>query len=389
MESKIVHLDEDLKKLLDMGIDPKHLSVRDGRGSAKYYYIKQGVLTAYLNEAFGCLGWDMKVGEPKIERSVETRARRGGTKEVNAFEVIIKVTLRIKARTVESSDTTFEHYGIGSGDVETGQSTKDALGMAIKGAESDGFKRCAAHLGTRFGLLLTQQGTQDLIDYAQANNESRRRQMVQQERNDRDRGSSQGGQQNRSRDEEPRRQQRSDNQSSRQRDEDRSEGSRNRNDDNRSPSNSERSNNDRQQGRSNDRASDRQEDRSSGGSSERTATADKGSDAGKNQEPKREDRGQTNNDRAPSDANHSTGKDKSPPDVSDQYDLEILPMTRPEQASFAKTLLRVIGEAKPAEREGLVQKHYDVIKELESKVKKHFVNMLDKEHGIDFNSVRR
>ena len=384
MTNKIIHIDDEIKQLIEMGVDPKHLSVRDGRGSTKYYYIKQGVLTEYLNEAFGCLGWDLKVGEPKIERGEETRTRRGNKVQVNAFEVIIKVTLRIKARTIESSDTVFEHYGIGTGEADVGQSAKDALGMAIKGAESDGFKRCAAHLGKRFGLLLTQQGTQSLIDYAQANNEGRRREMTRAAENE---GSGQRGRQH---DDQPSRPRREDG--------DRQPSARaNDRDDNRR-----NEGNDRVAGRreeaQNDR-SDRNDNRAgSRGGSDRDTRSNAPAETPKNsprQEDKREEpkpKDEPSKEKPDnSDAKADTGKaaDKQPPEVSDQYDLEILPMTRPEQASFAKTLLRVVGEGKPAERENLVRKHYDVVKDLESKVKKHFVKMLQEEHNIDFNAIRR
>lgn len=410
MTDKIVHLDADLKALINMGVDPKHLSVRDGRGSTKYYYIKQGVLTEYLNEAFGCLGWDLKVGEPKIERAEETRNSRGTTKTVNSIEVIIKVTLRIKARTIESSDTVFEHYGIGTGEAQVGQSAKDALGMAIKGAESDGFKRCAAHLGKRFGLLLTQQGTQSLIDYAQANNEGRRREMNRKEQ-DEERRSDRG----RRDDQPPRSRQDDDNRSRGDQTRDNRDNNRsNDRDDNRSnnrnsvderPRNNDSRNNDRNSERSNARNNQDTGDRN--GSKDSSSNEERNSSAGNDRsEAKKQDR---SNDKAEAkqDArseNNAGGNkpskeegqktnaknaDKQAPEVSDQYDLEILPMTRPEQASFAKTLLRVVGEAKADKREELVRQHYDVVKDLESKVKKHFVNILQKEHEIDFNAIRR
>ena len=382
--TQVVHIEEDLIAKLDEPIAKPHLSVREGRGNTKYYYVKQAILADYLNQVFGPLGWDLKAGDPTIDRRIEARTKKRNNQSVTVdyvvFEVVIKVTLRIKARTTDSSDTIFQLHGVGSGEAEVGQSAKDELGKAIKGAESDGLKRCAQEIGRRFGLMLTTRGTQDAIDYAQANDNMRRQEMHRTEeqsdnnrgnsRNDRDdkRGST-NNETSRSRREEPAAEPR--------------ERSNSREPEKNAPRSEDRNQEDKRETR-NVQADEK--------------SRDKPRDEPRDERPareaaKKEDRQESNSrdekpDNAGSKEKSETGNGKGEKTISDQYDIDILPMTTPEQASFAKTLLRVIGETSGGNREDLVAKHHDTVRNLDGRIKNRFIDVLRDDYNIEFNAVR-
>ena len=366
--TQITHVEDELIEKLNETIDKAHLSVRDGRGNTKYYYVKQAILAQYLNQVFGPLGWDLKADEPTIDRRVEVRTKKRNNQNVNidfvVFEVVTRVTLRIKARTTDSSDTIFQLHGVGSGEAEVGQNTKDELGKAIKGAESDGFKRCAQELGRRFGLMLTTQGTQDPIDYAQANDSQRRQEMHRSE----ERAGSNAR-----------------------------ENSRGDRLDKREDTGADAKRGQRQEPASNENR----------GSSNRTAETKPAREEKRPQDDKPETVDAPSSDKRPRDDEREISKqnrdeqgDKAKGDerqegsraekseISDQYDLDILPMTTPEQASFAKTLCRVIGETPKGGREDLISKHHDTVRNLDGRIKNRFINVLHDDYGIEFNAVR-
>lgn len=381
--TKVMHIEDELITKLNEPIDKAHLSVRDGRGNTKYYYVKQAILADYLNQVFGPLGWDLKAGDPTIERRVEARTKKRNNQNVTVdfvvFEVVTKVTLRIKARTVDSSDTIFQLHGVGSGEAEVGQNTKDELGKAIKGAESDGLKRCAQELGKRFGLMLTTRGTQDAIDYAQANDQQRRQEMQRNEEQSSNSQGDRGAKKANSGNDAPRS----------QREEPKT--------DDRSRSNTREP--ERKPAREEDRnQADKRDTRNSQASDERPREDARENSKPKHDEPrdasKNDDRNEAkDNERSEQSDRGNGGSEKASKgnekaEISDQYDLDILPMTTPEQASFAKTLVRVIGEAEKRDREDLVSKHHDTVRNLDGRIKSRFISVLHDDFGIEFNAVR-
>lgn len=175
------HNDEAIVTALDTPIPAELVSERSGGGRTTYSYVKGDVDADRLNEVFGPLGWDCQSGKPEITRFEDKRVLKKyvdgqqGKQDVETdcwiYVVTTQVTLRIKARGPESSDTTFTCSGLGYGEAEIGKHAKDAIAMAVKGAETDGFKRCATNLGKAFGMFLTSGGHQEDIVYAHNGND--------------------------------------------------------------------------------------------------------------------------------------------------------------------------------------------------------------------------
>lgn len=174
------HNDEAIAAAVDREVPKELISSRSSGNSNTVSYLKGDIDADRLNEIFGPLGWGVVASAPEISKFEDKRTkwekpREGGravSKEVDMtiYAVTTQVTLTIKARTPESTDTVFTQTGVGYGEVEPGKHAKDAIGMAVKGAETDGLKRCATLIGKAFGMFLNADGSQSDIEYAHRNN---------------------------------------------------------------------------------------------------------------------------------------------------------------------------------------------------------------------------
>jgi len=171
-----MHNDESIALGVDTPIPPELISSRSQGQNSRVSYIKGDISVDRLNEIFGPLAWGSKAGNPQIDRFEEKRTKwekpsGGGAAKPRDADMVIyvvttQITLTIKARTPESTDTVFVQTGVGYGEVEAGKHAKDAIAMAVKGAETDGFKRCTTMLGKAFGMFLNADGSQSDIEYA-------------------------------------------------------------------------------------------------------------------------------------------------------------------------------------------------------------------------------
>lgn len=184
-----INNDDKIIKLLNENISPELISYRKGTGNNNYAYIKSDVHIETLNKIFGPLGWEVKSNNPVLGSFNETRkvkiynSEKYENKEFKVFTATTLVELRIKARSHETSDTIFIQSGIGYGDVDANRSSKEALGLAIKGAETDGFKRCIKFLGRAFGLYLTNDGKQEDLNYAHYSSADHRNKAIRMRKN--------------------------------------------------------------------------------------------------------------------------------------------------------------------------------------------------------------
>lgn len=175
-----LHNDEKIAEAVDRPIPKELISERSSGGNNTVAYLKGDIDVDRLNEIFGPLGWGVVAGSPQIDRFEDKRTKwekaqgggRATPKEVDMviYAVTTQVTLTIKARSSESTDTVFTQTGVGYGEVEPGKHAKDAIGMAVKGAETDGLKRCCTLLGQAFGMFLNSDGSQSDVEYAHRGN---------------------------------------------------------------------------------------------------------------------------------------------------------------------------------------------------------------------------
>ncbi|MFZ3481825.1 Rad52/Rad22 family DNA repair protein [Sphingomonas sp. 3-13AW] len=174
----------DLLQKLDRDIHPWLLSEREGSNRTTLSYVKVDILTDTLNKLFGPLGWGV---EAEIQKMDDFQYDKPGyqnapSTEMYVFQVISQVKLTIKPQTETGTPTVFVQSGIGYGEVKINGHRKDAVGMAVKGAESDGLKRCCNLLGRALGMFLVG-GKQDPVVYA--HNGNKNRQVVQRALRDR------------------------------------------------------------------------------------------------------------------------------------------------------------------------------------------------------------
>ena len=164
----------DLLEKLDADIHPWLLSEREGGNKSTLSYVKVDILTDTLNRLFGPLGWGV---EAEIQKMDDFQYEKPGYQnypptEMYVFQVISQVKLTIKPQTEGGSPTVFIQSGVGYGEVKINGHRKDAVGMAVKGAESDGLKRCCNFLGRALGMFLVG-GKQDPVVYAHNGNKNR------------------------------------------------------------------------------------------------------------------------------------------------------------------------------------------------------------------------
>lgn len=168
-----IHINADMIGKIDEPIDPALVSRRPGGSNTTQAFLKGDIIADQLNSVFGPLGWSKASRIHTVDDWDETKTVQRNNSptqvEMHIVQVISDVTLTIKKVTPDGSDTVFIEQGIGYGEVEVGKSRKEAYGMAVKGASTDGLKRCASLLGKAFGMMMASSGKQDDIEYAHNN----------------------------------------------------------------------------------------------------------------------------------------------------------------------------------------------------------------------------
>ena len=379
-----MHNDAAIAAAVDRNVPPELVSNRASGRNSTVSYLKGDIDADRLNEIFGPLGWCVSASTPKIDRFEDTRTKwdkpQGGGRatpkdvEMVIYAVTTQVTLTIKARSEKSTDTVFVQTGVGYGEVEPNKHAKDAIGMAVKGAETDGFKRCCTFLGKAFGMFLNSDGTQGDIEYAHRNNNEGLR-KAQSLRSNGQRNNNQSGGSQRNAD---------------QRDDNRSQGSRQAENSPRDQSNrSERSqgrqdsgDTDRQEARNtrSQKSSEQSEDKQSGGRS--TASQNRNENASRSNSNE-------NGNKSSDGANKPKGRTGRPTaHVDDNVDLTSEPVTRDDQISYGATIVRKLTEASNNdERVDLIRKHRSTITNLDNAIYDKLKKQANK-YDIDIESVQ-
>ena len=348
-----IHNDAAIASAVDQEVPKELLSSRSAGGNNSVTYLKGDISVDRLNEIFGPLGWGAVASPPQIDKEVATRTKWEGPSgnkkpkdvEMVVYSVTTQVTLTIKKRTPESSDTVFVQTGIGYGEVEPGKYAKEAIGMAVKGAETDGLKRCTSMLGKAFGMFLDQDGNQSDIEYAHKGN---RTGLTKAKKMRQDRESGRGR-------------------------DNRSGGGRNSRDD---------YGDDRQQGGS------RQSRSSSGGdrSQDRDPPA-RGRSADRSDDTRHErGRGQEQ-ERPVDDKPTKSSRTRPKAEVNDDFDLDSEPVTRSDQVAYGATIVKRLKDAKnKADREDLIRRHRESITNLEGNILTRLKEAA-RQHDIDIDKI--
>lgn len=149
-------------------IDPHNIEVREGRGGKQFKYISHGYVTKELNRVFGIF-WDWVLLPAAdgnrftiVEYTQEQRVSRDEVKLVTIKEVAVvgELTIRVYAQDGVLLETV-HRTGEGGKVWERNTTFADAL----QSASSDGLKRAAFRLGTRFGLELYYDEEEKQAEY--------------------------------------------------------------------------------------------------------------------------------------------------------------------------------------------------------------------------------
>lgn len=351
-----IHNDAAIAAAVDQEVPKELLSSRSAGGNNSVTYLKGDISVDRLNEIFGPLGWGAVASPPQIEKEVANRTkwenRQPKEVEMVVYSVTTQVTLTIKKRTPEGSDTVFVQTGIGYGEVEPGKYAKEAIGMAVKGAETDGLKRCTSMLGKAFGMFLDQDGNQSDIEYAHKGNKTG---LAKAKRTRQDRESDRGR-------------------------DNRSGGGRNSRDD---------YGDDRQQGgnrqsRSNS-GGDRSQDRDPPA---RGRSADRGDDQQGRSDDSRQERGRGKEQERPVDDKPAKSNRTRPKaEVNDDFDLDSEPVTRSDQVAYGATIVKRLKDARnKADREDLIRRHRESITNLEGNILTRLKEAA-RQHDIDIDKI--
>jgi recombination DNA repair RAD52 pathway protein len=371
----------DIATQLDTPVFQEVISKRAGRGNTTLSYLRGDIIAHQLNSIFGPLGWDLRAAVPVMDHW-EGEKEVGGYNnqakklvQMHTVQVMTQMTLRIKARSAEDSDTIFTQTGIGYGEIETTKNRKEVVGMALKGAETDGFKRCASLLGRAMGMFLTGTGSQDEIDYAHngKDNDIKKGKAMRQ-----DRLRHSGGQAPRLED---RREERREERPALQ--DQRSSG--NRNDSRSNDRQDDRSNAGRQNDRQDTRGNDDRQDNRSQQEERQPAKPDPKPAAAKTDAPAKADT-QTKA-ASPAKPEKDSGKEGAAKGAEKSFDLDRLPVTKDEQVDFSRTLLARLEEFNQAsDKEKFLRKHFNTIKSLDTKYRRLMIERLA-EQKIDFEAL--
>lgn len=339
------HNDAEIAAAVDQNVPRELISERNAGNNNTLSYLKGDIDVDALNRIFGPLGWGMVASPPQIDRFEDKRTKweksqgggRATPKEVDMviYAVTTQVTLTIKKRSAESSDTIFTQTGVGYGEVEPGKHAKDAIGMAVKGAETDGLKRCCTMLGKAFGMFLNADGSQSDIEYAHRNNAKG---LTSAKR------------------------------------------IRRASEDSRSGSDNDTRRDNRQEDRNDSRNDSRNENRG------RSSSSRGNGEEGRNDSRGRND-GKDSGNRSKSDENPTNGRKRPTADVNDNFDLDSEPITRDDQIAYGATFVRKLNDATNRDdRIDLVKRHRDAISNLDAKLIARIKEQAQR-HDIDIDKI--
>lgn len=424
-----MHVSDEVAKALDENVERALISSREGAANTMLSYLRGDIIANNLNNVFGPLGWEVSAKIDRIDAHEATRKGYNGKPDRDVFvvQVVTSVTLTIKPTVPGATSTSYTQSGLGYGEVDIDKQRKDAYNMAVKGADTDGMKRCATFLGRALGMFLID-GVQDDIDYAHngGRNKSAARKKARELRDrdrereenrrdrgdrrgddrdqgtrgdggrgagrsqenggDRDRGDHGGGDRDGARDQDDRGGDRQQGGSGARR----SEGGRTQTGNDRGDDRSDARGNDRQaddrgdRGRDDRQADDRgdggRDDPKGKGGSQSATSTDKApagkADAGKAGAGKA-DAGQEERDRG-------EGRASAQAAFDDNYNLQEIPVTRQQMIDFGATIVKQAkGLTQVKDRNKLVEQHaHTILKVLDHKISTATIKRLG-EAGVD------
>lgn len=157
-----------LREKLAEHVPANKLKERDGPSNSKIKYINDDYILTKLDEIFGPLNWDRKVLEESIAAEFRGAPRRKKQKNWDTKQdewvdftpdcVVARARCQITVR-YANQVAVYEDVGTIVREVDL-KDKPAAYMMAIKGAVTDGYKRCAAQIGNIFGRGLLQNGQQ-------------------------------------------------------------------------------------------------------------------------------------------------------------------------------------------------------------------------------------
>lgn len=387
-----IHNNERIAGELDKPLEPWLISERDGARNVKYAYVKGDISPDLLNEIFGPLGWSVRSSIVSRD-SWESEKQDGNTvKDMYNISVVAHVELTIKSVEPGGADTVISQHGTGYGEVELNRNRSDALKLAIKGADTDGLKRCCNLLGRRMGMFLTNDGRQDEVHYAHANNRNtlnralRMRDEAKRGKSEPNNGENAGRGDNHGRRDEARQEpQRRD---SSPRDEGRrpsQEASSRSNDNRATPPRDNGPRNETPRGESRERNDDRP----------RNDHRDRDDRGGHSSESRREAGSSQRNEGRPQSENKDSrrepqdrqGQDIPPTAVNRNYNLSHIPVTRQEMLDYGETLVSSLQFMnQTSDKEKFIKQHFKTIQDLDPKIRNRVIDELGK-CGIDLDAL--
>ena len=133
---------------------PLHPS-RVRQNPKNFSYIPHNNSRAELIKTFGLCGFDL---ETLSVEQVSARTNEQG----NRFWYVFRATVRLTVKD-EHGNPLAVYTASGAGVAQNQPNEGDAVDNAIKGAESEAFKRCAINLGDQFGLSLYDDGALESV----------------------------------------------------------------------------------------------------------------------------------------------------------------------------------------------------------------------------------
>lgn len=133
------------------GLNPSRVSQDD----AGYSHLQAYDVRAHLTRIFGFGRWSADLTDLTLLYEMETTTKQGKPAYKTAYRATVRLTVCAPDGTVLA---TYTEAAVGESvmpDFKRG----DCSDMAIKTAESQAFKRCAANLGDQFGLGLYAKGS--------------------------------------------------------------------------------------------------------------------------------------------------------------------------------------------------------------------------------------
>lgn len=409
-----IHIAEDMAKKIDQTVDPAVISSRPGGGNTTQSFLKGDIIADQLNVVFGPLGWGIvarihQMDDWEEEKTV-TRNNQQTKVGMRMVQVVSDVTLTIKKTTPDGTDTVFTQPGIGYGEAEEGKSRKEAFSMAVKGAATDGLKRCASLVGKAFGMMMASNGSQQDIEYAHNGKQQNLRKAQELRRQ------SENRQEGRSREGDARG---GDSRGNSQRQDDRQQGG--RREEQRHPQEDGRgAGRDRQQGDRDRQQEDRERQSETRGGNQgprhdEAPARREGSDGrSRQQEDSRQERGThersgeqvdarrtpeagaTTMERPAEQSRQEPAKESDAKDgdaktrkrqADTNYPLDSLPITKQEMTDFGATLVERVKEMRQkSDRTSLVKQHLNTIKNLDSAIRRRVIERL-REHDVDVDKI--